>query len=55
LGIASPYLFAAFIPAVRNEVASFKDLLSAFKPSGQIQGKLLYEETKVFDKSQPAA
>ena len=36
LGFASAYLFAAFIPAVRNEVASFKDLLSAFKPSRQI-------------------
>jgi len=35
LGFASAYLFAAFIPAVRNEVASFKDLLSAFKPSRQ--------------------
>jgi O-antigen/teichoic acid export membrane protein len=35
LGFASAYLFAAFIPAVRNEVASFRDLLSAFKPSGQ--------------------
>ena len=35
LGFASAYLFAASIPAVRNEVASFKDLLSAFKPSGQ--------------------
>jgi PST family polysaccharide transporter len=35
MGFASAYLFAAFIPAVRNEVASFKDLLSAFKQSGQ--------------------
>jgi PST family polysaccharide transporter len=35
LGFASAYLFAALIPAVRNEVASFRDLLSAFKPSGQ--------------------
>jgi len=35
LGFASAYLFAAFNPAVRNEVASFRDLLSTFKPSGQ--------------------
>ena len=33
LGFASAYLLAALIPAVRNEVASFRDLLSAFKPS----------------------
>jgi PST family polysaccharide transporter len=35
LGFASAYLFAALIPAFRNEVASFRDLLSAFKPSRQ--------------------
>jgi PST family polysaccharide transporter len=33
LGFASAYLLAALIPAVRNEIASFRDLLSAFKPS----------------------
>jgi len=35
LAFATAYMFLALIPAVRNEIVSFRDLLSAFNPSRQ--------------------